>query len=89
MTHRGSKPLSPSFPAAMKIPLPRGQIVLSGHQPVLLTGWNFFHRAVQMSETLAHRTKNKLAKIYAAGIVVFSAGFGFLTMFFIFLAHLK
>jgi len=42
-----------------------------------------------MSETLAHRTKNKLAKIYLIGIVVFSAVFGFLTLFSIFLAHLK
>lgn len=73
----------------MTIALPRGPIVLSGHQLVLLTGWNLFHRAVQMSEMLAHRTKNKLAKMYAIGIVVFSAGFGLLTLFFIFLAHLK
>ncbi len=42
-----------------------------------------------MSEKLAHRTKNKLAKIYAIGIVVFIAVFGFLTLFSVFLAHLK
>ena len=42
-----------------------------------------------MSEKLAHRTKNKLAKIYAVGILVFSAVFGFLTLFSIFLANLK
>lgn len=42
-----------------------------------------------MSEKLAHRTKNKLAKVYAIGILVFSAVFGFLTLFSIFLAHLK
>lgn len=42
-----------------------------------------------MSEKLAHITKNKLAKIYAIGIGVFSAVFAFLTLFSIFLAHLK
>ena len=42
-----------------------------------------------MSEMLAHRTKNNLAKIYAIGIVVFSGVFGFLTLFSIFLANLK
>ena len=42
-----------------------------------------------MSENLAHTTKNKLAKIYAIGIIVFSAVFGFMTLFSIFLAHLK
>ena len=42
-----------------------------------------------MSEKLAYITKNKLAKIYAIGIGVFSAVFGFLTLFSIFLAHLK
>ncbi len=42
-----------------------------------------------MSETLAHRTKNKLAKIYVIGIVFFSAVFAFLTLFSIFVAHLK
>ena len=42
-----------------------------------------------MPEKLAHKTKNELAKIYAIGIIVFSAVFGFMTLFFIFLAHLK
>ncbi len=42
-----------------------------------------------MSEKLAHLTRNKAAKIYAVGIVVFSAIFGFLTLFSSFLAHLK
>lgn len=42
-----------------------------------------------MSENLARKTKNKLAKIYLVGIVVFSAVFGFLTLLSIFLAHLK
>jgi len=42
-----------------------------------------------MSETRAHTAKNKLAKTYAIGIVVFSVVFGFLTLFSIFLAHLK
>lgn len=42
-----------------------------------------------MSEPLAHITKDKLAKIYAAGIAVFIGIFGFLTLFAIFLAHLK
>ena len=42
-----------------------------------------------MSENLAHKTKNKLAKIYSIGIIVFSAVFGFMTLFAIFLAHLK
>ncbi len=42
-----------------------------------------------MSEKLAYITKNKLAKIYGIGIIVFSAVFGFLTLFSIFLAHLK
>ena len=42
-----------------------------------------------MSENLAHKTKYKLAKIYAIGIIVFSAVFGFMTLFSIFLANLK
>ena len=42
-----------------------------------------------MSEKLAHRVRNRLAKIYAIGIVVFSAVFGFLTLLSIFLAHLN
>ena len=42
-----------------------------------------------MFEKPAHKTKNKLAKIYAIGIIVFSAVFGFLTLFSGFLAHLK
>ncbi len=62
---------------------------LERRHPVLLTGWNLFHRAVPMSEKPAHKTKNKLAKIYVIGIVVFSAAFGFMTLFSIFLAHLK
>ena len=58
-------------------------------QPIPLIGRNLFHEAVLMSETLAHRTKNQLAKIYAVGIAVFIAAFGFLTVFSIFLRHLK
>lgn len=42
-----------------------------------------------MSEKLAHRTKNKLAKIYAVGLAIFIVAFGFLTVFSMFLAHLK
>lgn len=42
-----------------------------------------------MPEKLAYKTKNKLTKIYAIGIIVFSAVFGFLTLFSVFLAHLK
>lgn len=58
-------------------------------QPIPLIGRNPFHEAVPMSEKLAHKTKNKLAKIYAVGIVVFIAAFGFLTVLSIFVAHLK
>ena len=42
-----------------------------------------------MSANPAHVTKNKLAKMYAIGIVVFSGVFGFLTLFAVFLANLK
>lgn len=42
-----------------------------------------------MSEKLSYSARNKAAKIYAVGIVVFSAAFGFLSLFSIFLAHLK
>lgn len=42
-----------------------------------------------MSEKLSYRTRNKAAKIYAIGIIVFSAVFGSLTLFASFLAHLK
>lgn len=42
-----------------------------------------------MSETPIRRTKNKLAKIYGAGILVFVAIFGFITVLAIFLSHLK
>jgi hypothetical protein len=77
--------------AAIKISTPdtQGLKLAASHHPILLTGWNIFHEATPMSEKLAHRTKNKLAKTYAIGIVVFSALFGFLTLFSIFLAHLK
>jgi hypothetical protein len=53
-------------------------------QPIPLIGRNPFHEAVPMSEKLAHK-----AKIYAVGIVVFIAAFGFLTVLSIFVAHLK
>ncbi len=42
-----------------------------------------------MSENLAERSKNKLAKIYAVGIAAFIAIFGFITLLAIFLTNLK
>ncbi len=42
-----------------------------------------------MSAKLAHTIKNKLSKIYAVGILVFIAIFGFVTVFASFVAHLK
>lgn len=42
-----------------------------------------------MSEKSACRTRNKLAKIYGAGIIAFISIFGFVTLFAIFVAHLK
>lgn len=48
-----------------------------------------FFKVILMSANPAHVTKNKLAKMYAIGIVVFSGVFGFLTLFAVFLANLK
>lgn len=42
-----------------------------------------------MTDTLAQRTRNRTAKIYAIGIAIFIAIFGFVTVFAVFLAHLK
>jgi hypothetical protein len=42
-----------------------------------------------MSESRAVKTKNAMAKAYAAGIVVFSAFFGLLTLVVLFLSHLE
>ena len=42
-----------------------------------------------MIEKRARATRDKLAKIYGAGIAVFVAIFGFVTVFAVFLSHLK
>ena len=47
------------------------------------------HEAVPMSQTPIQQTKNKLAKIYGVGVLVFTAIVGFFTLFASFLAHVK
>jgi hypothetical protein len=42
-----------------------------------------------MNQKSAEKTRNKTAKIYALGILAFSAFFGFITVLYIFLANLK
>ncbi|HOX67223.1 MAG: hypothetical protein V9G29_18895 [Burkholderiaceae bacterium] len=42
-----------------------------------------------MTTHLARDTRDKLAKIYAAGIAVFIGIFGFVTAFAVFVSHLK
>ena len=42
-----------------------------------------------MPETPIQKTRNKLAKIYGIGILIFTAIVGFVTIFASFLAHLN
>jgi uncharacterized protein (DUF2062 family) len=42
-----------------------------------------------MPDNRARSTRDKMARIYAVGIVAFIASFGSLTLLAIFLAHLK
>jgi hypothetical protein len=58
-------------------------------QTVLLSAWVLSHRSCPMTNNLAELSKNKIARLYAVGIVGFSAFFGFLTVLAVFLAHLK